>query len=1174
MNTNHPEPKNPGFALVVTLTLMILLTVVAVGLLSLSSIALRSTSKGEALAIAQGNARLAMMLAIGQLQGAAGTDRAITSPASVVKPTHPSGVTGVWQPWTPEEAMTRNKPARDAKFSEWLVSNGSSATPPNDLTTLPLVADGTPGSARLLGPGSLGSRATTKGDQQTISLPVTTVRSGGLAWVTIDEGVKARLNLSEDPNADEPWTRVARAGSPPTQGIRHVNGWESFKVGPAEQGKLISMPSVSLAGQVTADRVSVSDPDLTVHATSLLTNPVDGGLKQDLSLFSSRVLSSTERTERLYRPTGLIRDNVPSEPFTALLADYHQLYKRLGQREGTVRPGAFEITPKVPAVFLPGSRGHLPPYTDSGSTITVNRSQLTESLLVPSLVRVDMIFSMISRKPHGGWAATYGADRYLLHMQYLPVVTLHNPYSVPMLFEGLKVTFRNMPVGFNFMVNGQKLSRQLVALNQMCVWFAGNDGNSKDFGITLKPGIGSGRTSTLRLEPGQTKLFGMPRVPSNWTWFDENPGVGADGVHLFDWRSNKTSDFEMGPTMLTTSNTSAAGFDIDWINPQALHTAMGSTVAGGAQGMAALNETDLLGVEFGPYAPPAGRGRFGVGIELIRNGIPVKVGGINVNYGDQDRLNQLLSKGTSVRYPQPRVFPAVYPRPQVDPPIRTLDIYEPGNMPLSNYVKAKPFMIFSLAAKTTLESFLPTKSLIDGNPACNIVDVDLTRNGNPEGATPVELVMMPISAGTPAIDEIRETQEGFFFTGNSASNGTPRGTLLEVPTLPAQSLAQFRHANLASSGFMPFVTYTVGESLAHPRIGTDAVRQSWTDGSVMLDHTFLSNEALWDRWFLSTIADEARPMHPSPKPFPLVMEDFFRGKKDLLNPRLRPSRGIQEDVPGELKDTSAGNPAYRKIAAYLTLEGGFNVNSTSVDAWKAVLGALRDADIDTVEGLDTLAETSALPRIRRPAEKSIDAELMPTRVKRWQGSRRLSDPQIGELAREVVAEVQSRGPFLSLSDFVNREVGPESEPTLKGALQAAIDRTSINDAMKVDGKELTAADIDNASYGYKSVAAGSGNTASHGPGFVTQGDLLSAIGSRITVRSDTFRIRSYGEARDVSGKQVLAKAWCETVVQRVPEFTDPSDAADKAFTELNAANAKFGRRFEIVSFRWLVQSEV
>ena len=70
-------------------------------------------------------------------------------------------------------------------------------------------------------------------------------------------------------------------------------------------------------------------------------------------------------------------------------------------------------------------------------------------------------------------------------------------------------------------------------------------------------------------------------------------------------------------------------------------------------------------------------------------------------------------------------------------------------------------------------------------------------------------------------------------------------------------------------------------------------------------------------------------------------------------------------------------------------------------------------------------------------------------------------------------------------------------------------------------------------------------------------------------------IRAYGEARDAAGR-VLAKATCEAVIQRLPDYIDPQDAADaplaanQAGPELKSrVNQIFGRRMEIVSFRWL-----
>ena len=70
-------------------------------------------------------------------------------------------------------------------------------------------------------------------------------------------------------------------------------------------------------------------------------------------------------------------------------------------------------------------------------------------------------------------------------------------------------------------------------------------------------------------------------------------------------------------------------------------------------------------------------------------------------------------------------------------------------------------------------------------------------------------------------------------------------------------------------------------------------------------------------------------------------------------------------------------------------------------------------------------------------------------------------------------------------------------------------------------------------------------------------------------------IRGYGEARSADAQTVTARAWCEAVVQRVPEYVDALDAAHVAPTALRSAlNRAFGRRFVIKSFRWLPRAEI
>jgi hypothetical protein len=97
-------------------------------------------------------------------------------------------------------------------------------------------------------------------------------------------------------------------------------------------------------------------------------------------------------------------------------------------------------------------------------------------------------------------------------------------------------------------------------------------------------------------------------------------------------------------------------------------------------------------------------------------------------------------------------------------------------------------------------------------------------------------------------------------------------------------------------------------------------------------------------------------------------------------------------------------------------------------------------------------------------------------------------------------------------------------------------------------------------------------------GCLFQGDLLQALGPRLATRSDTFTIRAYGEATDDSG----ANASCviELVVQRTPEYIDNKTQPHERIEDLATANASkavnslLGRRFVIISARWLAKSEI
>ncbi|MFP4358698.1 MAG: hypothetical protein ACLFSZ_09725, partial [Puniceicoccaceae bacterium] len=192
----------------------------------------------------------------------------------------------------------------------------------------------------------------------------------------------------------------------------------------------------------------------------------------------------------------------------------------------------------------------------------------------------------------------------------------------------------------------------------------------------------------------------------------------------------------------------------------------------------------------------------------------------------------------------------------------------------------------------------------------------------------------------------------------------------------------------------------------------------------LLDLSYLLNESLWDRFFLSSLPDGA---------FDLVDPD------PLPNSRLRFDAGLIAEEGADLDDVRDFDDA----AAYLRNFGAFNVNSSSVEAWKALLTAFRDLELEAESGGANPDETVPIARSLDPIEYPVaftfaEADSSPDDPSTYgadstrdyksilAGFRFLSDPEIEALAERIVDEVRLRGPFYSVADFVNRRlVAPE-----------------------------------------------------------------------------------------------------------------------------------------------------
>ena len=445
----------------------------------------------------------------------------------------------------------------------------------------------------------------------------------------------------------------------------------------------------------------------------------------------------------------------------------------------------------------------------------------------------------------------------------------------------------------------------------------------------------------------------------------------------------------------------------------------------------------------------------------------------------------------------------------------------------------------------------------------------------------------------PGVEYDDKNQRGYFGAIANANQGVSVVPMYRVPLTPAASLGDWTASNLITSSQFPRVNYPLGNSFANPLIPSDQIYSTSPMGTMkVLDHSYLMNAALWDSYYFSTACNYNSAAFTTKATKADVLSKFFSGEKPMLNSRLSPflaDSGDAQSVSGSyaLKSDLEFSKTFAKNAM---IQGAFNINSDSVDAWRAVLSSLRDASVKGYANQDiAVVEKTAFVRNGLPVAGSADDANPTNSVNalgqiRWAGFRALTDKQIENLANLIIAEIRASsildsGPCLCVADFVNRRPGSSNSlHSQKGILQSAIDKSTINnnddfhgkDSLSITGNSLPA----NRTTGLLNKEALDGFTGDGAPPMLTQGDLLTGLAPIITARGDTFTIRSYGESRAANGTSVVARAWCEATVQRIPAFIDETDKPEALTSDLNPTNRAFGRKFIVVSFRWLDQSEI
>ncbi len=1224
MSIGPPQSdKTDGFALLITITLLAFLVLLLVSLAALTRVETQVASNNKDLAQARQNALVALNIALGELQKYAGPDQRITARSDMdatLADTHVvsgrwTGVYGSGAPadYTmapsivgPAVVAASNTTGSQAKLLNWLVSGNESTAfdpasgvgatgqitqPPTAFQFTPhdavtgLVAgvgaldstltiqdrNNTAHPARLLvGPATVGASladhvAAPLRDIDTIvpGLGDDPVTVGRYAWWVGDEGAKARINLplataAQAPNAFVSAQRAAvelvDANNPSsstsltTADMLDPTGAAS-RYNPAHPGvpRLLSPEQLPLLSIANASAIRLATQhryhDLSAYSTSVLADTYAGGLKKDLSaLLASGPVGATGPAD-----TDLI---FPPEPNTP--TDKRNAYGL--PTWGQLRSFAQTMSDVDGLLPRPPGMTKIATYAEPvGTTVGI----------APIMTYAVLGFQYTA--PLGD------APGNPIHLALFPMVVLWNPYTTALKPSRYKVGLHRTEFALVELQghDGPDNSAYPWSLTDVVerknLRFA-NGFSDPFFRFILDNDDG--------IPPGQSRVFTLRNTGATYTGSNV---LQADNYNQFHHA-----------LMPSTASISAAGrtYRVGINADETTHTYEGrptsKTFFTAQEGMIGYpwNVAGKTEAYFGNDQ---------AGVPLLDDMAPYK-GSAAATRNWYQSLSYLTNPprnaapyGPYISFPSDPLastrYPGTYPNAAESNKWRGL-LQPPG--PLGPATSPAWRMLIHARFDQSNARWLATN-----NPR-GLVTTSMKGRGvvNFDGLEYKETTWPPLLT----VDEDPpRTSAGL---APATTSALVDATLFEFrpDTQPLLSIGQLQHANL--SWFSSYPAYAIGNSLGDTsfnsgphqvvRLASQSTDPTYTNNafSAYYDLSWLLNRALWDRYFVSTV--------PSP------------GTGTAADSTITPATSVPTTLPNprHVRHADASDPALLRnadrAAEHLLLSGGFNINSTSEQAWRAVLGGTNRINHDP-----TGANVGG-PPVARPVFSRFSKPTTNATTDAWQGYRQLTEEQIARFARNIVTEIRRRGPFVSLADFINRRLHhadafPQLNDTrLKGTLQAALDSETtgplaINPAETAPFTTViaeAATDTPNPfRYGNTTPLAPYGSPSAFAPQFLTQADVLSTLGNGLSARSDTFVIRTYGEAlnpalpsTDPGG--IAARAWCEAVVQRLPEYVDATDPALNTLghavhpSATNDTNRHFGRRFKIISFRWLTANDI
>ncbi len=1112
--------REKGFTLIVCLVLMILLGVLAVGLMGLASVELRKSSRELNRQAARSNARLALVQAIAQLQKTLGPDQRISATADILK----SGATqlhwtGAWRstqangdPLFTRDDLTgglrdsrwEQKTDPAAQVIEWLVSGKGD---PNAAPTADTVS--------LLRQDHL----------SIVDVPKMSIgKSGHFAWWTGDLGVRANL-ATADPRS----SITADRKSPADGGLYRVMASQAADIAmmegkvdldDAHRAKLVSSGAMALttAGQDWAGKHAL---DYTTSSYGVLADVADGGLKRDLTAY----FQSAGQVPDFKNLKGLS----DSDTLVAT-GEAGSRYQKGGPRFGLLRDWARSSVPYDGKNVAARSPDPDPAAgKDSSKLALANENPVKlagnqKAGLQPILVEATNFTQMSCYTD----TQTSSYKTFQLRQLMYPRVVLWNPYNVKLKFDKAIIMIQG---------NGRQEMWTSNANPNNLPWWR--------FRAT---------TQWINFEGGRSTAF----APWNELMASEGYNDPYMGSYYF---TIPETTFAAGECLVFSPAKSAEYDGLSAYRPGAYDLAnnvLSCVVTPDPARCYYVSASDLDGgMNFQPtefwYAPSAFymNGRF---VQVSNQSddsraILKQVGSAGVvTFEVFDTLPQISVLSAFLQYGagrEPRIAWNEYgrmpvqlldkasPKPTVIPSVRTREGIRLRwfDEPKSKLKNSGPLNGTAFLDDALLGNWNPRASFIMRSPWENIGgDV----NGGPWffGAYTRDLFDQEVSWD----DQVPVPRDGRYH-GNpfgQPQEGEERYVLFDVPRNETGivSLGQLQHVKLSELVWQP--SYAVGNSLADPRLGTggytglartspvlaktdsaklggfyqdeigwsgdpqrSAGKSDWADtgrailgslpadDNVVYDLSFEANRGLWDKYFLSSgTVEEKRNFLADP------------AKHPLPNGRMCLAPGTRAPA------ADAALADFHQSSYQLMVDGAFNVNSTRVEAWKALLGSSRRSGFGS--GVNV-----PFPRVLNPPGDAWKDGDPASGGGVWDGYRELTPDEIDRLALAIVAQVKLRGPFLSLSDFINRRLA-EDETGKTGALQAAIKSAGLNSTLtkdyQLDNKNplpdyAPPANITDATRMEQTLKPAS--KAWGAPSYLTQADVLQVLGPALAARSDT-----------------------------------------------------------------------